>query len=122
MQNDASGLHRLLTDLAEDFQSLPPPPTDRGRLMLIVCRRAPGEHEALAKVRLTPEEGVPGDEWNRRTPCRPEAQLTVIRHDVAQLISNGQPLTTSGDNLVVHLDISAPNLPVGTRLQVGEAI
>jgi len=89
--------------------------------MLIVCRHAPGVHEALAQVRLTPQEGVPGDEWNRRHPCHPDAQLTVIRHDVARLIANGQPLTTSGDNLVVELDISSTNLPIGTRLRVGDA-
>jgi MOSC domain-containing protein YiiM len=46
----------------------------------------------------------------------------VIRCDVAELVAHGQPLTTSGDNLVVELDISAANLPVGTRLRVGEAV
>jgi len=117
-----SQLHRPLAELEEKFQRLPPPPTNSGRLILIVCRHAPGNHEALAGVRLTPEEGVPGDEWNRRPPCNPDAQLTVIRHDVARLLGNGQPLTTSGDNLIVDLDISAANLPVGTRLRVGDAL
>jgi len=88
---------------------------------MIVCRRAPGAHEALEEVRLSLEEGVPGDEWNRRAGDL-EAQITVIRRDVAELISNGQPLTTSGDNLIVDLDISAENLPAGTRLRVGKAI
>jgi MOSC domain-containing protein YiiM len=46
----------------------------------------------------------------------------VIRRDVAELIAHGQPLATSGDNLIVELDISAANLPVGTRLRVGEAV
>jgi MOSC domain-containing protein YiiM len=45
----------------------------------------------------------------------------VIRHDIARLMANGQPLTTSGDNLVVELDISSANLPIGTRLRVGAA-
>jgi len=88
---------------------------------MIVCRRAPGAHEALEEVRLSLEEGVPGDEWNRRAGDL-ETQITVIRRDVAELISNGQPLTTSGDNLIVDLDISAENLPAGTRLRVGKAI
>lgn len=51
-----------------------------------------------------------------------DGQLTVMRRDVAELVSNGQPLTTSGDNLIVELDISYTNLPVGTRLRVGKAI
>ena len=41
---------------------------------------------------------------------------------VARLIANGQPLTTFGDNLFVELDLSAANLPTGTRLAVGQAI
>ena len=118
----APPLHRSLADLVSAFQALPNPPRDSGRLMLIVCRHAPGVHEALDRVRLTREEGLPGDEWNRRPPLKPEAQLTVIRRDIAQLIAHGQPLTVSGDNLIVDLDISAANLPVGTRLRVGEAV
>ena len=39
-----------------------------------------------------------------------------------ELIANGQPLTLFGDNLFVELDISAANLPVGTRIRVGEAL
>jgi len=115
-------LHRSLAELQQGFAVLPPPPTDTGRLAFIVCRHAPGVHEARIRVRLTLEEGVPGDEWNRRTPRNPDAQLTVIRRDIAELVANGQPLTTAGDNLVVELDISAANLPVGTRLRIGEAV
>lgn len=114
--------HRSLDYLQTGFALLTPPSADSGRLALIVCRRAPGIHEARSCIRLTPEEGVPGDEWSRRTPRNAEAQLTVMRRDVAELVANGQPLSTSGDNLIVELDISAANLPVGTRLRVGEAI
>jgi MOSC domain-containing protein YiiM len=45
-----------------------------------------------------------------------------MRRDVAELIAAGQPLTLFGDNLFVDLDISAANLPLGTRLRVGEAV
>ena len=119
---DIAQRHRSLAELEAGFLALPQPPKDLGRLALIVCRRAPGVHEALKRVRLTAEHAVPGDEWNRRLPRSAEAQLTVIRRDVAELIANGQALTVSGDNLVVELDISAANLPVGTRLRVGEAV
>ena len=115
-------LHRSLAQLQQAFALLTPPPSDSGRLALIVCRKAPDVHEPLERVRLTPEEGIPGDEWNRRTPRNPDAQLTVIRRDLAEMLAQGQPLTTSGDNLVVELEISAANLLVGTRLSVGEAV
>jgi len=115
-------LHRSLAELEAGLRALPTAPKESGWLRLIVCRHAPGVHEALERVRLSMEEGVPGDEWNRRLPRHPDAQLTVISHAVAELITNGQLLTVSGDNLVVELDISAENLPVGTRLRVGEAV
>jgi len=121
-QGNGHSLHRALADLEAGLQSLPVLPSDTGRLVLIVCRRAPGIHEAIERASLCPNEGVPGDEWNRRPPRKAEAQLTVIRHDVAELIANGQALTVSGDNLVVDLDISAANLPIGTRLRVADAI
>jgi MOSC domain-containing protein YiiM len=65
---------------------------------------------------------VPGDGWTRRPPRDPEAQLAVMRRDVAELIANGQALTLFGDNLFVELDLSAANLPFGTRLHVGAAL
>jgi MOSC domain-containing protein YiiM len=114
--------NRSLMDLQERFRALPAPPTDRGRLVLMVRRDAPGVHGAVVQARLTPEDGIPGDEWRRRTPINPDAQMAVIRRDVAELIGAGQPLTTSGDNLVVDLDLSTGNLPVGTTLRVGQAV
>ena len=41
---------------------------------------------------------------------------------MAEILANGQPLTLFGDNLFVDFDISARNLPVGTRLRLGEAM
>src|SRR5687768_11756120 len=117
-----SNAHRTMAEFEAGLCALQPAPKDIGRLALIVCRRAPGIHDALQRVRLSPEEGVPGDEWNRRPPLHPNAQLTVIRRDVAELVCNGQPLTEPGDNLVVDLDLSVENLPIGTRLQISDAI
>ncbi len=45
-----------------------------------------------------------------------------MRVDVARLVANGQPLTLFGDNLLVDLDLSAANLPVGSRLRIGRAV
>jgi MOSC domain-containing protein YiiM len=41
---------------------------------------------------------------------------------VARLIANGQPLELFGDNLFLELDLTAANLPVGSRLRIGGAI
>jgi MOSC domain-containing protein YiiM len=117
-----SARHRSLAELQTGLRALPESPTESGRLVLIVCRRADGVRETADRVHLTPEEGVPGDGWARRPPRNPEAQLAVMRCDVAELIAGGQPLTVFGDNLFVDLDLSTPNLPAGTRLRVGDAV
>jgi MOSC domain-containing protein YiiM len=103
-------------------RALPAPALDAGRLALIVRRLPTGARETPREVRLSVEEGVPGDDWSRRPPRKPEAQLAVMRRDVAELIANGQPLTLFGDQLFVDLDVSAGNLPAGTRLRVGESL
>jgi MOSC domain-containing protein YiiM len=110
-----------LARLEEDL-SRHAPPRDVGELALIVSRCEAGLRETPAEAMLTAEEGIPGDAWARKTPRKPEAQLTLMRIDVARLLAGGQPLSLFGDNLLVDLDLSTDNLPTGSRLQLGEAI
>ena len=114
--------HRTLTDLNAGLEALPAPPRDRGSVSLIVRRLPDGRRETPKTAHLSVEEGVPGDGWNRRPPRDPDAQITVIRMDIAELIAAGQPITHFGDNLFVDLDITASSLPAGSRVQVGEAV
>jgi MOSC domain-containing protein YiiM len=65
---------------------------------------------------------VENDRWGKRPSPDPEAQITVMRADVARLVANGQPLSLPGDNLMVELDLDTANLPAGTRLRVGTAL
>jgi MOSC domain-containing protein YiiM len=114
--------HLALAELEAGLRALPAAPASTGRLALLVRRRADGVRETPERVLLSPEEGLPGDGWSRRPPRDPHAQLAVMRRDVAELIANGQPLTVFGDNLFVDLDLSAANLPTGSRLRVGAAL
>jgi len=111
---------RALAELEAALCSLAPP-RDAGRVALVVARREGGRRETPARVRVGPENGVPGDAWARRPDRKPEGQLAVMQRDVAELIANGQPLTLFGDNLFLELDLSAANLPVGSRLRAGGA-
>ena len=120
-EGDASR-HLKLADLEAGLRALEPAPRDAGRLALIVRRRPDGTRETPDHTQLFPSEGVPGDGWTRRPPRDPLAELAVMRRDLAELIANGQPLTLFGDNLFVELDLTAQNLPFGTRLRVGEAL
>lgn len=101
---------------------LPRAAQDVGRVSEIVRRGADGARETLSRTCLSLAEGVPGDDWAQRPPRDPDAQLAVMNSEMAALIANGQSLTTFGDNLFVELDLSAANLPSGTRIVVGGAI
>ncbi len=117
-----SSRHLSMAALDEGLSALPAPPKEVGTVALIVCRRADGVRETPERVRLSPEQGIPGDGWNRRPPREPVAELAVMRRDVAELISNGQALTVCGDNLFVDFDIAAGSLAIGARLRVGAAL
>lgn len=114
--------HVSLAALEAALAARPGAPRQAGTVSLVVRRLADGRREAPARIRLSRQEGVAGDDWQRRLPCDPEAQLAVMQTGTARLIANGQPLTTFGDNLFVDLDLSASNLPTGTRIAVGQAI
>ncbi len=118
----AAARHLSLAELDAGLRALPAAPQSRGTLRLIVRRLADGSRETPTKVVLGCAEGVPGDDWIRRPPQKPDAQLAVMRTDIATLIAAGQPLTTFGDNLLVDLDLSDAALPAGTRLRVGRAL
>jgi MOSC domain-containing protein YiiM len=102
--------------------ALPPAPPDAGRVCLVVARGPGGRRETFPKVVMTAESGVPGDAWGRQTRPAPDAQLAVMRVDIAELVANGQPLTLFGDNLFLDLDLSSANLPAGSRLRAGTAM
>ena len=112
--------HRTFDELRAQLDALPAAPDTHGRVHLLVTRRESG-HETLAQVRLT-ADGMPGDAWGRRLPLNPAAQLTVMQVELATLFANGQPLDRFGDNLFVELDLTSRNLPIGSRLRLGEAI
>jgi MOSC domain-containing protein YiiM len=113
--------YHTLEHLERSLAALPVAPITTGRVVLIVRRGEGGRREEIDRARLALDTGVPGDAWGRQETPNPQAQLTVIQFDVAELIANGQPVTLSGDNLFVELDLSTPNLPPGSRVRIGGA-
>lgn len=103
-------------------------PRDRGAVVLVVRRPAPGEREVLAEGLLTEAEGLVGDGWSarpsRRTPDggpHPEMQLNLTSARFMAIIAPEDRRPLAGDQLHVDLDLSEANLPPGTRLRVGTA-
>lgn len=115
------GAHLDLASIHEAQAQARADPKDQGRVAAMTARPGSDKRLALETARLTVSGGMPGDRWAKDSTDRPEIQLAVMSFSVARLLANGQPLTLSGDSLILDLDLSDENLPAGTRLKVGSA-
>ena len=105
--------------LERRLHALPAAPQTDGRVVSLMARVDGGRRTLLDRASMTPESGMPGDAWGRGRRPNLESQLTVMQRDVAELIANGQPLELFGDNMILDLDLSTENLPIGSRLRAG---
>jgi MOSC domain-containing protein YiiM len=105
-------------------------PKDAGVLQLIVRRPQVDDRETLEEGKLDLAEGLEGDNWESRDSSltadrspHPDRQLTVMNARVVALLAQEKdrwPL--AGDQLFIDMDLSAQNLPPGTRLALGSAV
>ncbi len=122
--------HLTMAELEAGLDVIRQSPPDEGVLEMIVRRPAANEREVLAEGRLDLAEGLVGDSWRARGSSKtadgsahPEMQLNIMNARVIALVAQQQerwPL--AGDQLFIDLDLSAENLPPGTRLSLGSAI
>ena len=103
------------------LRALPSPPTDRASVQRLVLRLQEGMRACPTRVRLDPVKGVVGDRWGRSLRAKVDAQVTLMRADVAALLCGGDDYELLGDNIFATLDTSAVALPPGTRLLLGTA-
>jgi MOSC domain-containing protein YiiM len=105
-------------------------PPDAGRLEAIVIRPASHERRMLQSVRLTHEGGVEGDRWvtdsyyrlkdGRSDPC---CQVSLMNaRFLRQIAGSEDAICLAGDNLIVDFDLTAANLPAGSRLAIGDEV
>lgn len=123
-------LHLTEDELLAGLEHIRQAPPDGGRLELIVRRPAVGEREVLEEGELDVVDGLVGDTWRQRSSSRtpdrsphPDCQINVMGARVADLVA-GHPdrRALAGDQLFLDLDLSAANLPPGTRLGIGTAV
>jgi MOSC domain-containing protein YiiM len=108
--------------LEADLDEIRRSPEDNGSVVMIVRRPAVDEREELSEASLDTEDGLVGDGW-RHGRADPDRQVTLMNARVIALLAPSRehwPL--AGDQLYVDLDLSAGNLPTGSRLEVGSAI
>jgi hypothetical protein len=122
--------HLTAEELEAGLESIRQSPKDQGVLQLIVRRPGVDEREVLSSGALDLQEGLLGDTWKTRpsalTPDgspHPDRQLNIMNARAAALIAHDSDRwALAGDQLYIDLDLSADNLPPGTRLAIGSAV
>jgi hypothetical protein len=105
-------------------------PADDGVLRMIVRRPGVDLREILERGELDLVDGLLGDCWKARPSSRtrdgsahPDLQLNLMNARAIAMIAGGEDRwALAGDQLYVDLDLSAANLPAGTRLAIGDAV
>ncbi len=95
------------------------PSPDLAPIALLVQRLPKDRRLTPASVMLDPEQGVIGDRWFTSFRRKADAQVTLMRWDVASAMHEDPRVL--GDNLFASIDTSAQNLPPGAVLRVGAA-
>ena len=122
--------HLTMAELEAGLDLIRRSPKDEGVLELIVRRPASDEREVLEDGELNPLEGLVGDSWIKRSSSRtpdgsahPEMQLNIMNSRVIALVAQDKERwALAGDQLYLDMDLSAENLPAGTRLSLGSAV
>lgn len=121
--------HLTLDELEAGLDEIRRSPVDAGVLRMIVRRPRDNEREVLAQGQLDLVEGLVGDDWSKIGSTmtedgapHPDMQVTLMNARVIALLAQSEERwSLAGDQLYIDLDLSAENLPPGTRLQVGDS-
>jgi hypothetical protein len=122
--------HATTSELEAALDHVRSSPADAGSLEMIVRRPDVGERDIVESAELDPQVGVVGDTWCQRPSARtpdgsphPDMQLNLMNWRVVGAIAPDEATRAlAGDQLYLDLDLSAANVPPGTRLQIGEAV
>ena len=121
---------RTAEELEAGLKQIRQSPKDNGVLALIARRPRSEEREVLETAEISLVEGLVGDNWKTRGSTRtadgsahPEMQITLMNARVIALVAGEREhWAIAGDQLYIDLDMSARNVPPGTRLSIGSAI
>jgi hypothetical protein len=122
--------HLTIEELEAGLDIIRQSPADQGRLEMIVRRPRVDQREILQEATLDLAEGLVGDTWKSRGSSRtsdgsshPDMQLNIMNSRVIALVAQDKARwQLAGDQLYIDMDLSAENLPPGTRLALGSAI
>jgi hypothetical protein len=122
--------HLSTSELEAGLDEIARSPNNNGVLKMIVRRPQVGQREILSEGQLDVVDGLVGDSWRSRSSKRTadgsphtDMQLNLMNSRVVALIAQHESRWhLAGDQLFVDLDLSAANVPPGTRLAIGQAV
>ena len=117
--------HLTINELEAGLDEIRQAPRDRGVLRLIVRRPKVNAREVLEEGHLDPARGLVGDTWETRGSgsAHPDMQLNIMSARAIALVAQSPDRwALAGDQLYIDLDLSADNLPPGTRVALGSAV
>jgi hypothetical protein len=106
-------------------------PRDIGTVALVVRRPSTGEREIVESAELRPLIGLVGDNYVERGDrttadgrADPLGELNIMGSRALEAVAgpDRDQWQLAGDQLIVDLDLSADNVPAGTRFEIGTAI
>jgi len=124
LSNGASRKHlHNMQDTLQVLNAVKASPKDVGTLKLIVLRLPGEQRRTPTQAALSTQNGVEGDRWSLKSEPNPLSQVSVMNARFLEAIAgDAERMNLAGDNLIVDLDLSESNLPVGTRLRIGETV
>ena len=122
--------HLTTAELEAGLENISKSPKDNGVIEMIVRRPEVDRREVLTEAKLDLIEGLVGDNWKPRGSkktsdgsAHPEMQINIMNSRVIQLLTQDKERwQQAGDQLFIDMDLSAENLPAGTRLKLGTAV
>lgn len=105
-------------------------PRDAGPVTMLCFRPGIGLREHPAVLRMTRDQGIPGERWLERPWLRlpdgrpdPAIQVSILPSRVMDLVWRDRVGTPHpGDPIVADLEMTEANLPEGTLLRAGTAV
>lgn len=106
-------------------------PVGFGKVDYLINRPSEGVHQPVNSLYLDVDNGIEGDRWQETAWLRlpdgspdPRVQVSLTNTRVMQCFTGNESdaVFRCGDNIYTDLSLTEAHLPVGTLLQVGEAV
>jgi hypothetical protein len=121
--------HRTRAEIEAGIGPVLQSPAEGAAVEALFSRPAPGKRLDLPALEVSVSGGIAGDHWSlgcwKTLPDGspdPDVQVSLMNRRMLHLIAGARDnWARAGNNIIVDMDLSIDNLPIGQRLRVGTA-